>query len=235
MKDTSFLVLLVFFSVDALALLALLIFQIHKRIRHNKIRHFGDRAEEIVSETLLREFPGSVLMNNVFLQTKTGFTQIDHILLCKWGVYVIETKSHNGKINIGKKVWVQIYGDKVVRFHSPLLQNEIHKKAVASVLQKYRHLSRIPVNGIVVFTSQKMYFSQREAGVLRLQEVSPYIKSGGKTLSRKSPLTAQPGVKYLSRQKINALEKAIRKNRVKSTRKQKLHDKKVRNLDRRFV
>ena len=87
--------LLIFLSVDAIALFALLLSKILKEIKHRKIRHFGDQAEKIVSETIAREFPGAVLMNNVFLKNGKGVTQIDHILICKWGIFVIETKSHN--------------------------------------------------------------------------------------------------------------------------------------------
>ncbi len=233
MSDSLQRILLVFLTVDALALFLLLLFKIKKEVQRNKIRHFGDRAEEEVSLLLEEEFPGSIVLNNIFLKTPRGSTQIDHILLCKWGVYVIETKSHNGKISPGKKEWVQIYGEKVVRFHSPLLQNEIHKKALSRVLEKSRSFSRIPVKGIVVFTSKKMQFEKQVDGALRLKELSPYIKSGGKTRSRRVLLTAAPTGKYLSRQKILDLKKFILKNSLKSSRKRKLHEKKIRKLDRR--
>ena len=233
MKDSIFPIIIVFLVVDTLALLSLLIYKILKEYRRHKIRHFGDWAEEVVAETIREEFPGSILLNNIFLKTPHGSTQLDHILLCKWGIFVIETKSHNGKINIGKKEWVQIYGDKVVHFHSPLLQNQIHVKALEQTLKKHRALAKMKVSGIVVFTSKKVSFSKRPEGVLRLHELSPYIKSGGQSTNRRELLTARPGRRYLTRQKMEAVEKAIRKNSVKSSRKQNLHEKKVRNLDRR--
>ena len=233
MSDSLQLILFVFLAVDAIALFLLLIFKIKKEVTRNKIRHFGDRAEEEVSLLLEEEFPGSIVLNNVFLKTPRGSTQIDHILLCKWGVWVIETKSHNGKILPGKKEWVQIYGEKVVRFHSPLLQNEIHIKALSRILEKSRSFSRIPVRGLVVFTSKKMQFEKQIDGALRLKELSPYIKSGGKTRSRRTLLTATPSGKYLSRQKILVLKKYILKNSLKSARKRKMHEKKIRKLDRR--
>lgn len=226
-------VIIIFFVVDTVALLGLLIYKIAKEIKHRKIRHFGDRAEEEVAKTIREEFPGSILLNNVFLKTNRGSTQLDHILISKWGVFVIETKSHNGRINVGKKEWVQIYGDKVVRFHSPLLQNQSHIRALETLLQKHRSFRKIRVKGLVVFTSKKVSFSHRKDGVIRLSELSPYIKSGGESLNRRALLTAHPGRQYLTSQKMEALEKYIRKNRVKSTRKRNLHEKTVRNLDQR--
>ncbi len=233
MSESLQLILFVFFAVDALALLLLLVFKIKKEVQRNKIRHFGDRAEEEVSLLLEEEFPGSVVLNNIFLKTPRGSTQIDHILICKWGIFVIETKSHNGKILPGNKEWVQIYGEKVVHFHSPMLQNEIHKKALSRILEKNRSFSRIPVKGIVVFTSKKMHFEKQIDGALRLKELSPYIKSGGKTRSRRALLTAPVSGKYLSKQKISDIKKYILKNSLKSARKRKLHEKKIRKLDRR--
>lgn len=235
MNESLSRILLIFLSVDALALFVLLIFKIRKEWKRKKIRHYGDRAEETVRRTLEEEFPGSVVLNDVLLKTHRGTTQIDHILICKWGVFVIETKSHNGTIRMEKKEWVQIYGDKVVRFHSPLLQNESHIRAVKAVLHTYRALRNLPVQGIVVFTSQKLRFTGRRDGVIRLREISPYIKSGGKTLSHRALLTAAPGRSYLSRQKILQIEKALKKGSVKSANVKRRHEKKMKTLDRRSL
>lgn len=225
-------ILLIFLSVDALALLILLLFRIRKEIRRNRIRHFGDRAEEAVAEYIEKEFPGACLMNNVFLKTERATTQIDHILLCKWGVFVIETKSHNGKINIEDRRWVQIYKDKVVRFHSPIKQNESHVRALVRVLSRSRSLGKIPVKGIVVFTSKKVHFSKRCPGVIRLEELSHFIKSGGEIRKTRGALTAKPGTFYLNRAKIQALEKWIRKMSVRSRKRKREHERAVRSLDR---
>ncbi len=232
MTPSATLILLIFLSVDAIALLILLAFHIRKEWKRSKVRHFGDRAEKEVSDYIKEQFPGAVLLNNVFLKTERSVTQIDHILLCKWGIFVIETKSHNGKINIGKKEWVQIYGEKVIRFHSPLLQNEVHRQALLRVLKKSRLFRKTPVKGIVVFTSKKVLFSRLEDGILRLEEMGPYIKSGGKTRKARGVMTAKPGTSYLSRANILSLEKCIRRNCVRSRRRKKHHERSLRHLDR---
>ena len=231
MNPTFFWILLVFLSVDTAALIVLLFNKIRKEWRQKKIRHFGDRAEMAVSNYIEKEFPGAVLLNNVFLKTKEHFTQIDHILLCKWGVYVIETKSHNGHISSEKREWVQFYNDKVIRFHSPVLQNANHCKALEYVLQKNRSLRGIPVKGVVVFTSRKVTFSKPHYGVIRLFELGPFIKSGGKTTRRRGAVTADPRGFYLTKNKILALEKAIRKGSAKSMRRKREHERRVRRID----
>ena len=232
MNPDFLLFLLIFLGVDAIALISLLIYRIRREMKREKILHFGDRAEEKVSEYLEKEFPGAAVLNNVYLKSgRNSVTQLDHILLCKWGIFVIETKSHNGRIETRGKEWIQFYRDKVVRFHSPLLQNKIHCKALEYVIRGYDKKGRIPVKGIVVFTSDKVYLTQRTEGVLKLSQIGPYIKSGGKQIRHRKAITAQVGGKYLSLNKIKTLEKWIRKNSVKSFRRKQDHKKMVRTLD----
>lgn len=233
MTPATKLFLLIFLSVDFAVLLGLFISTVYKALRRRRILHFGDKAEEAVSETLQREFPGAVILDDVYLKSGRGTTQLDHILVCKWGLFVIETKSHNGRIQIDKKEWVQFYGDKIVRFRSPILQNESHVRALEQVLKKHRSLQRIKVRGLVVFTSKKVHFSKRQDGVLRLDEISPYVKSGGTTLSRRATLTGSVGSRYLTAQKIALIERQIRKHALKGRRNRYEHNRKLKSLDRR--
>ena len=73
---------------------------------------------------------------NVTLPTPDGTTQIDHVLVSRFGVFVIETKNMQGWI-FGKEHdarWTQsIYGHKQA-FQNPLRQNFKHGKALESVL-----------------------------------------------------------------------------------------------------
>ena len=183
---------------------------------------------------LQREFPGATVLDNVYLQSGRGTTQLDHILICKWGLFVIETKSHNGRIQIDKKEWIQFYKDKIVRFRSPILQNESHVRALERILKKHRALQQVKVKGLVVFTSKKVHFSKRQESVLRMDELSPYIKSGGKTLSRRTILTGSANRGYLTRQKIALIERQICKYALKGRRNRTEHNRKLKSLDRRY-
>lgn len=232
MTDRILPFLLIFLSVDIFALSALLIVRLRSERKRSKILHFGDKAEGIVSDYLKNEFPSGIVLNNVYLKNKRSSTQLDHILLCKWGIYVIETKSHNGQINTDSRQWVQIYGEKVVRFHSPLLQNKIHCEALRQALRNTKAFRDLPVKGLVVFTSKKVSFSHQPDGVLKLSQLGPYIKNGGKTKGKKTPITADPHRSYLSLKKLQTLEKIIEKHSVRSYRKKRDHRKLLRGLDR---
>jgi hypothetical protein len=62
--------------------------------RGYQIYRFQNRGEELLRNTIIKQLPSSSwhLLNNVTLKTVDGTTQIDHILVSRFGVFVIETK-----------------------------------------------------------------------------------------------------------------------------------------------
>ena len=76
------------------------------------------------------------LIRNVTLPTNTGTTQVDHIIVSKYGIFVVETKNMTGWIfgSPNQKTWTQqIYKHKN-KFQNPLRQNYKHVKTLASLL-----------------------------------------------------------------------------------------------------
>jgi hypothetical protein len=69
-------------------------------------------GEGAIRELLTRQFPGEEfhLMNNLTLPCSDGTTQIDHVLLSRYGVFVIETKHYAGWIfaNTDSAKWTQV-------------------------------------------------------------------------------------------------------------------------------
>ena len=78
-----------------------------------------------------------IRFHNVIVPTHNGTTQIDHIVLSRFGIFVIETKNINGWIfgNEKSKYWTQIIYGKKYKFQNPLHQNYRHTKALASYLR----------------------------------------------------------------------------------------------------
>nr|WP_320026392.1 NERD domain-containing protein [uncultured Acetobacterium sp.] len=120
-------------------LVALLIHQV-------RLKGFlGEKAVEKILATLPKE--QYVIYNNILLKTDYGMTQIDHIVLSVFGVFVIETKNYQGWIfgNERDDYWTQnIYGKKT-RFKNPILQNYGHIKAVERVFSDFEALKIIPI------------------------------------------------------------------------------------------
>ena len=79
-------------------------------------------GEEVIA-LYLRKLPPDeyTVLNDIILSTENGTTQIDHIVVSVYGVFVIETKNYKGWIFGGEKSaqWTQnIYGKKK-QFYEP--------------------------------------------------------------------------------------------------------------------
>jgi len=75
--------------------------------------------------------------HDLVLPTPDGTTQVDHVIVSKYGTFVIETKNMRGWIygQASDATWTQsIYG-KRTKFQNPLRQNHKHVLAVAATLE----------------------------------------------------------------------------------------------------
>lgn len=75
-------------------------------------------------------------VNNVTIPTQNGTTQIDHIIVSRYGIFVVETKNMSGWIFGDEKnpQWTQsLFGQKF-KFQNPLHQNYRHTKALSDFL-----------------------------------------------------------------------------------------------------
>jgi len=80
-------------------------------------------------------------IDDLIIPSKNGTTQIDHVLVSVFGIFVIETKNMQGWIFGGEKdtTWCQsVYGHKN-RFQNPLRQNYRHIECLADFLKLDRH------------------------------------------------------------------------------------------------
>ncbi|OZG41068.1 nuclease [Aeromonas sp. A35_P] len=76
------------------------------------------------------------LLKDVTLPTPQGTTQIDHVLVSRFGVFVIETKNIKGWIfgNPAHKSWTQQIYRRRHSFQNPLRQNYLHVMTLRSLL-----------------------------------------------------------------------------------------------------
>ncbi len=75
--------------------------------------------------------------HNVIIPSANGTTQIDHILVSTYGIFVVETKNFNGWIfgNEHDAQWTQSFaGGNKFRFQNPLHQNYRHTKCLSEYL-----------------------------------------------------------------------------------------------------
>jgi len=137
----------------------------------------GVIGEWMVNFIISRNFkrPGYILFKDILLPTEDGTTQLDHVLLSPYGVFVIETKNMKGWI-FGKEKqakWVQqIYKHKSY-FQNPLHQNYKHTKVMEELLR----LDKDHIKSLIVFIGSATFKTTMPKNVMRGGDLTDYIKS----------------------------------------------------------
>lgn len=98
----------------------------------------GAAGERRVNSMLSRKLAEQdyILLEDLTLPTAQGTTQVDHIVLSRYGIFVIETKNMSGWIFGGKSQarWTQVIHRHKSQFQNPLRQNYHHVKVVQDLL-----------------------------------------------------------------------------------------------------
>ena len=91
---------------------------------------FQDRSEVRLSRALKIKFvaPDYHLLNHVTLRLEDRTTQIDHVLVSHFGLFVIKTRDYKGWIfaDPRDRYWTQVLYRAKFRFQNPLHQNHRH-------------------------------------------------------------------------------------------------------------
>ena len=91
------------------------------------------------------------ILNNIYLNTKHGSTEIDVIMIHETGIYVFESKNFSGWIYGGykQKEWTQKLQHTQNHFYNPIWQNEGHISALKNVLG-----NELPYISLIVFSER---------------------------------------------------------------------------------
>ncbi len=111
----------------------------------------GQQGEKEV-QRILKKLPETeyIVLNDVLLPAGKGMTQIDHVVVSLYGIFVIEAKNYKGKIygtHDGEK-WSQYVDGEEYNFRNPIKQNTAHVMAI----EELTHLSDRYIVPLVVFT-----------------------------------------------------------------------------------
>lgn len=117
------------------------------RRRRNK-GDIGESRISILNESGLDE--NHIGLDNILIPLPDGgTTQIDHIVVSPYGLYIIETKNMGGWIygNEYDSQWTQVLYKQKYTFQNPLRQNYKHCQVIASAL----NLDNSLVHSVIVF------------------------------------------------------------------------------------
>jgi hypothetical protein len=93
------------------------------------------------------------VIHNVVLESGQYTSQIDHIVISDFGVFVIETKNYKGWIlgNEHSEYWTQVIYNRKEKLYNPIRQNSGHIKTLKKCLPEY---PSIEYKSIIVFSSR---------------------------------------------------------------------------------
>ena len=154
-----------------------------------------------------------LILNDIMLKDEKGTHQIDHIVLSKFGIFVIEMKNYFGIIkgNEFDYKWCQYLGKNRNYFNNPIHQNYGHIKTLSNLLnidEKY-------FISIVCFSNQAKVIVQSKSIVIQLDYLLDKILEYEDLLINKDLLNIFDQIKL-----ANISDKLLRKNHVKI-----IHDK----------
>jgi hypothetical protein len=113
--------------------------------------------------------------HDLIIPSRDGTTQIDHIYVSIFGIFVIETKNYTGWIFGSEKQskWTQIIYKQKHYFQNPLRQNYAHIKALSELLQ----FPEEKFHSMVVFLGDCELKSKMPPNVCRIRQAAAYIKN----------------------------------------------------------
>jgi len=113
-------------------------------------RSAGEIGEDRVSG-ILQKLPKEeyTVINDITIKNRSGTSQIDHLVISPYGLFVIETKCYQGWLfgSEENEKWTQSLYTEKFQFYNPIQQNRLHIKALKFNLAKY---PKIPYYSIIV-------------------------------------------------------------------------------------
>lgn len=145
-----------------LLFIGIFIFLIMRKIWMSSPTNIGKYGERKVASKLSWLSKEYIKLNDILLPTHYGTTQIDHVVVSHYGIFVIETKNYKGWIfgHENSEEWKQsLLGKKRFwgwtseqhKFRNPIRQNMAHVRAVKTILKE---IGEFPIIPIVVFSDR---------------------------------------------------------------------------------
>ena len=195
-----------------IGLIIILAILILKRRKSYIIENQGERE---VAE-ILKNIKGYKLLNDILIKNKGKTTQIDHVLIGKKGIFVIETKDFNGVISGEEysKEWTQNLNGYINNFYNPIRQNYGHIKALENLTKR----RNIFISTIVFTNKSKLEEVDTDTAVIQMRELKKFIKK-------------YPSNININKEEIDCIYNIIKKNNINS----RIRRKHVKNINKMII
>lgn len=144
----------------------------------NRARAKGYLGENLLEVYLKKHLDPAdyTVLHDVMLPLEDGTTtQIDHLVVSRWGIFVVETKTYRGWIfgDAKSPVWTVTHGRRPFKFQNPLRQNFLHVKALARCLG----FPETVFHSIVAFSGEATFKTDLSPDVTRFGNLPDLIRS----------------------------------------------------------
>lgn len=225
-KDISFKDIISFIWINkfiiGIFIIAGIIIYIYRKYMENKNYNYGEAEVERILGRLGRRYK---VINDVMLKTKNGTSQIDHLVVSRKGIYVIETKALNGVLygSEYERNWTQVRRGEKVQIHNPIKQNEGHIRALEYMfsnnkLDYYEDINYIGVLAFADFT--KLNLDVANYYIVRFSSLLKYIKRYKRA--------------NLSSKQVRVINKMIKDNNINSSKQRERHIQRIQENKRNY-
>ncbi len=139
-------------------------------------RFKGRRGESRVNARIRRSLDRGTyhLIPDVTLPTPDGTTQLDHVIVSRYGIFVVETKTYRGWIYGSERdaKWTQVIYKRKERFQNPLRQNYRHTKTLSDLMGLPHDLFK----SVAVFAGDCKFKTEMPDNVVVLRDFIRHIK-----------------------------------------------------------
>lgn len=154
-------------------ILILTLFTVFKLLEPKIKGKIGEQA--VASKLFLLDSRNYKVIHDVVLKTGNRITQIDHIVISDFGIFVIETKNYKGWILGGEhsEYWTQVLFKRKEKLYNPIRQNLGHIQALQNNLRESPY---IHFKSIIAFSSRATLKVNTITDVVYINQINRTIK-----------------------------------------------------------
>ncbi len=151
------------------------------KIQPTRIGELGEHKINIQLDQLPKgcKYLSDLMVVNT--KSRTGYSQIDHVVITPRGLFVIETKNYNGEIK-GKRAEKSWTVSNRFKMYNPFMQNYGHIQAIKSYLPSYTEVRYI---SLVSFTMRCRFSIDPELRQIQSDDLIVYDVELSEYITRK--------------------------------------------------
>ncbi|MGE5661680.1 MAG: nuclease-related domain-containing protein [Ignavibacteriales bacterium] len=200
-----------------------------KKVTSTRIGELGEYKIDIQLDQLPKNYRylSDLLLPNP--KSKTGYSQIDHVVITPYAIFVIETKNYNGEIKGGRdeKHWRV---SNRFNIYNPLLQNYGHIKVIEKLVSS---MYRVNFVSMISFTMRARFSVDPELRKIHSNDLIVYDTELSEYINRKVVrLKTETSEPILTDSDIQTIYEVIKASNITDSKRRQEHMEKAKGINR---